>query len=956
MGPLSRGTPTVLSEPGRSLTACSPSTPSGPPAAGAAVGRGRRAAASARGRGRCARPGRTRSRPPSSALAALHPGKPTTLTLLLPSRRERAGRLTRAGPQPAGGRRARRPGAAPVDGARAGRRRRRAGRPRRRGPLRRLGRPPAGGRRAGRRPGRARPGAAHPGPRGAARRWPGGARSCAGSTRSRSRHWSRRCPRSGGRSRPARATPRGADPHAARRRRARRAHRRRRARPAGPRRPVAARARRGRARQRPRERGVACRAAHPRRPGRGERAASWTQLADALFASGTRSARAPPAHGRACFRLAEVRTLPRPVRPRRRPRRPDRRRHPLDAGVLPAVHRRPEPAGARRAGLVRPRRTAAGRPAGAAARRAGPGRAGAARHSPRRCARRRPEVAGPRHERRRTSSSPPTRPLLVDAGFGVQLPAGWDGSRRVGLTLSARSTPADRVLTRGGLGREELADFRWSVAVGDEELSRGGAGRAGRGQGPSWCGCAAAGSRVDAERLARRAGVPASRAPRSAPTPRVGGGAGARAAPPRRLGGRRRRAAAGHRVHAEGWIGDLLEGRAERTIAPVEPPAGFRATLRPYQQRGAVLAGVPRPRSGSARCLADDMGLGKTVQLLALEATERARGRDTRTPTLLLCPMSLVGTWQREAAQFAPEPAGARAPRPEPPARRRRWPRRSPAADLVVTTYATATRDVDELAAVAWRRLVLDEAQAVKNSRRRPRPRGAPVRRRAPGRAHRHPGGEPARGAVVGDGRAQPRPARQRRCVPRPLRRPDRAARQRRGRRRGCARSPGPTCCAGSRPIRRSSTTCPRRSRSPSTTGSPAEQASLYRTVVDDMMEKIEDSQGIQRRGNVLAAMAKLKQVCNHPAHLLHDGSPDRAALGQGRPAGGDPRRDPRRGRPGPVLHPVHRVRPHAGAAPVRALRHRRRVPARRHAEEAPRRDGRAVPGAARARRSCCSR
>jgi SNF2 family DNA or RNA helicase len=51
------------------------------------------------------------------------------------------------------------------------------------------------------------------------------------------------------------------------------------------------------------------------------------------------------------------------------------------------------------------------------------------------------------------------------------------------------------------------------------------------------------------------------------------------------------------------------------------------------------------------------------------------------------------------------------------------------------------------------------------------------------------------------------------------------------------------------------------------------EQASLYRTVVDDMMARIEGSDGIARRGNVLAAMAKLKQVCNHPAQLLHDGS-----------------------------------------------------------------------------------
>jgi SNF2 family DNA or RNA helicase len=51
------------------------------------------------------------------------------------------------------------------------------------------------------------------------------------------------------------------------------------------------------------------------------------------------------------------------------------------------------------------------------------------------------------------------------------------------------------------------------------------------------------------------------------------------------------------------------------------------------------------------------------------------------------------------------------------------------------------------------------------------------------------------------------------------------------------------------------------------------EQASLYQSVVNDMMQRIEHSEGIERRGNVLAAMAKLKQVCNHPAHLLHDRS-----------------------------------------------------------------------------------
>ena len=60
------------------------------------------------------------------------------------------------------------------------------------------------------------------------------------------------------------------------------------------------------------------------------------------------------------------------------------------------------------------------------------------------------------------------------------------------------------------------------------------------------------------------------------------------------------------------------------------------------------------------------------------------------------------------------------------------------------------------------------------------------------------------------------------------------------------------------------------------------EQATLYRTIVDDMMERIADSDGIARRGNVLAAMTKLKQVCNHPAQLLHDGSPIGRRSGKG--------------------------------------------------------------------------
>ncbi len=187
-------------------------------------------------------------------------------------------------------------------------------------------------------------------------------------------------------------------------------------------------------------------------------------------------------------------------------------------------------------------------------------------------------------------------------------------------------------------------------------------------------------------------------------------------------------------VHAQGWIGDLLEGRAERAITPVAAPPGFRAQLRPYQQRGlswlAFLAEL-----GLGALLADDMGLGKTVQLLALEAYERHAA--ARGPTLLLCPMSLVGTWQREAERFAPElrVLALHGPgRPHGDALRRA----GAAADLVVTTYATATRDVEELAAIG---VAPPRARRGPGGQEQPgvgRARGAQGRRRAPRRAHRH--------------------------------------------------------------------------------------------------------------------------------------------------------------------------------------------------------------------------
>ena len=103
-------------------------------------------------------------------------------------------------------------------------------------------------------------------------------------------------------------------------------------------------------------------------------------------------------------------------------------------------------------------------------------------------------------------------------------------------------------------------------------------------------------------------------------------------------------------VDADGWLGDLLSGQADRRLRPMTTPAGFSGQLRPYQERGLSWLSF-LGELGLGGILADDMGLGKTIQLLSLVSAQ-APGSG---PTLLVCPMSLVGNWQREAARFTPD-------------------------------------------------------------------------------------------------------------------------------------------------------------------------------------------------------------------------------------------------------------------------------------------------------------
>ncbi len=345
-------------------------------------------------------------------------------------------------------------------------------------------------------------------------------------------------------------------------------------------------------------------------------------------------------------------------------------------------------------------------------------------------------------------------------------------------------------------------------------------------------------------------------------------------------------------VAADGWLGTLLSGAEDCTLEATPTPDGFDGQLRPYQERGLgwlTFLG----ELGLGACLADDMGLGKTAQLLAVLVDERARAalvavdadparagangtaRRTRRPrlgpTLVLCPMSLVGNWQRETARFAPK---LTAYVHHGPARLagKAFIRQVGKVDLVLSTYGLAVRDAELLAGVRWRRVVLDEAQQIKNStarttqsvrsipaERRIAMTGTPVENRLSElwsiMEFLNPG-------ILGSERS----FRDRFADPIERGGDDEMAAKLR-------QITGPFILRRLKSDKTIIADLPEKLEMKEFCVLTREQASLYQAVVDDMLARIDEAEGIERRGLVLATLMKLKQVCNHPAHFLADGS-----------------------------------------------------------------------------------
>jgi SNF2 family DNA or RNA helicase len=473
------------------------------------------------------------------------------------------------------------------------------------------------------------------------------------------------------------------------------------------------------------------------------------------------------------------------------------------------------------------------------------------------------------------------KPVLEESGIRTIAPEWWSQpSSRLGARLLIDSPPLDSNGTSSvprGVGLHSIVNYRWQVAIGDhpltlEELQRLAAERTPlvriRGQ---WIEIRQDDMSHAAEFLAMRPGgemtlLEAIRTAYSADDQQPGRHASPGVPGP---------ALPVVGLDATGWVGDLLAASSDVwTMGIIEQAPNFHGTLRPYQKTGlSWLAFLDR--FGLGACLADDMGLGKTIQLIALLLHERQplghvsleRESASVGPTLLIVPTSVVSNWVREIDRFAPSLRVHVHHGPERPMDSG-FVAVAGEVDVIITTYALAARDRDTLTRVAWHRVALDEAQYIKNP---PTKQTAAIRALSAGR----------RVALTGTpvenrlselwsimefcnpgflGPAQE--FRSRYAIP--------VERHRDQRRAAALRNlVRPFILRRLKTDPRVISDLPPLVESKEFAMLTPEQAALYEQAVRRMLVAVDDAEGIQRRGLVLATLVKLKQICNHPLLVI---------------------------------------------------------------------------------------
>jgi superfamily II DNA or RNA helicase len=460
---------------------------------------------------------------------------------------------------------------------------------------------------------------------------------------------------------------------------------------------------------------------------------------------------------------------------------------------------------------------------------------------------------------------------LTAAGFNVRVPAASPRRPRARLQLHAeRRDDVSKV------GAQQLARVQWSVLFDDVELDAEAIRHLAKQARPmlrtgdQWV-------ELDHDDLAAAADALAERADLT----ELSGAAILRNA----VGLEDNPFAESVVLAGEGWGVDLVRQVASGRVEPLPAPDGFVGELRQYQ---AEARGWLRflDGAGLGGCLALDMGLGKTPTVLAHLLTTRDQG-----PALVIAPPAVLGNWAAEAARFTPglrvqiHHGADRASHQE-------LGGLVESTDVVLTTYATAVRDIDALAGIDWHRIVLDEAQTIKN------PAGDTARqlRRLPAAYRLALTGTPIENSLgdlwsildfVNPGLVGPQAQFTGHLSGRNG--------SSNGNGNGAGNGPGQGESAlralnGLLVFRRTkaepeiAAELPDRIDELDHCGMTAEQIGLYQAILDRLLDKPEDGDEDRRarNANVLAAITALKQVCNHPVAYLDDGhDPDDALAGR---------------------------------------------------------------------------
>ncbi len=320
----------------------------------------------------------------------------------------------------------------------------------------------------------------------------------------------------------------------------------------------------------------------------------------------------------------------------------------------------------------------------------------------------------------------------------------------------------------------------------------------------------------------------------------------------------------------------LVRLEQKEAIAPLEEPVGLNGSLRAYQQIGVSWVHTMESL-GLNPCLADDMGLGKTIQIIALLLHEKAdRGNQGTHPasiTLLIAPTSVLGNWQKEIQKFAPQLHCRIHHGSDRIKTLEELQTACVQGDILITSFSIARRDHKLLSQQQWMRIVVDEAQNIKNPKsdqtkaicalsapRKIALTGTPIENRLMDMwslfNFLNPG-------YLG------KEAQFRKGYELPVQRENDPIKTQQ-----LQKLVHPFILRRMKTDPAIISDLPDKVEQKIYCNLTKEQASLYQAVVDEVQAQIEQTKGMQRKGVVLATLMRLKQICNHPAQFLQDSSP----------------------------------------------------------------------------------